>query len=102
ITGAAAIAQTPSQKAAVDAAKAQGVLGEQGDGFVGFVGAPSDAALQAAVTAINNGRAELYKDTAAKTGVTPEAAGQATARQLYARIPPGQFYKPLGGGWTKK
>ena len=51
---------------------------------------------------INTGRAAAYKDIAAKTGVTPEAAGMATAKQLYARLAPGQYWKPLDGGWTKK
>ncbi len=39
---------------------------------------------------------------AAKTGVTPDAAGQATAKQLYSRLAPGQYWKPLDGGWVKK
>ena len=28
--------------------------------------------------------------------------GEATARQLIARVPAGQMFKPLGGTWTKK
>jgi uncharacterized protein YdbL (DUF1318 family) len=100
IAGAAA-AQSPAQKAAVDAAKIAGTVGEQGDGFLGLV-TPGDADLTAAVAEINARRADLYRDTAAKTGVTVEAAGQATARQLYGRIASGQWYKPLGGDWTRK
>ncbi|HEX6860382.1 MAG TPA: DUF1318 domain-containing protein [Caulobacteraceae bacterium] len=102
VAATAVVAQTAPQKAAVDAAKAQGLVGEMGDGFLGFVVVSSDAALNAAVAAINTGRAAAYAETAAKTGVTAEAAGQATARQLYSRIPPGQWYKPLGGGWMRK
>ena len=98
----AALAQTPAQKAAVDTAKSAGVVGEMGDGYLGFVTTSADASLKTSVTAINTGRAAAYADTAAKTGVTAEAAGQATARQLYDRIPAGQWYKPLGGSWTRK
>lgn len=36
-----AMAQSPADKAAVDAAKARGVVGEQSDGFLGIVGAPT-------------------------------------------------------------
>jgi uncharacterized protein YdbL (DUF1318 family) len=54
------------------------------------------------VAEINTGRAAAYKDIAAKTGVTPDAAGQATAKQLYSRLAPGQYWKPLDGGWVKK
>lgn len=95
-------ADAAAAKAAVDAAKARGEVGEQGDGFIGLVVATAAPAVRAAVTEINNGRAEVYRDTAAKTGVTPEAAGQATARQLVARLPGGQYYKPLDGAWTRK
>lgn len=102
VAAGAALSQTPTQKATVEAAKSMGVVGEQGDGFLGFVSASNDPALTAAVAAINTGRAALYAETAAKTGVTADAAGQATARQLYARIPAGQWFKPLGGGWTRK
>jgi uncharacterized protein YdbL (DUF1318 family) len=95
------LAQSAAAKAAVDAGKASGTVGEQADGFLGVVSG-GDAATRAAVAEINAGRAAVYKDTAAKTGVTAEAAGQATAKQLYARLVPGQYWKPLDGGWTKK
>lgn len=96
-----AMAQSAAAKAAVDAAKVSGTVGEQADGYLGIV-AGGDAALRSAVAEINTGRAAAYKDIAAKTGATPEAAGQATAKQLYARLAPGQFWKPLDGGWVKK
>jgi uncharacterized protein YdbL (DUF1318 family) len=94
-------AQSQAAKATVDAAKAAGKVGEQGDGYLGIV-ADADTALRAAVAEINAGRKQVYSDTAAKTGVTVEAAGEATARQLIARVPAGQMFKPLGGSWTKK
>ena len=96
-----AFAQSAAAKATVDAGKASGTVGEQADGFLAVVSG-GDAGLRAAVAEINTGRAAVYKDIAAKTGVTPEAAGQATAKQLYARLAPGQYWKPLDGGWTKK
>jgi uncharacterized protein YdbL (DUF1318 family) len=95
------LAQSAAAKAAVDAGKSSGTVGEQADGYLGVVSG-GDAALRAAVAEINTGRAAAYKDIAAKSGVTPEAAGQATAKQLYARLAPGQYWKPLDGGWTKK
>jgi uncharacterized protein YdbL (DUF1318 family) len=101
LTAGAASAQS-SAKATVDAAKAQGVVGEQADGFLGLVTGSADPAVTAAVAQINAGRAGAYRDIAAKTGVTPAAAGEATAQQLIARLPPGAYYKPLGGGWTTK
>jgi len=105
----AALALTPAaayamdSKAAVDAAKAQGIVGEQADGFLGFVTSSSDPALKAAVDDINQGRAALYRQAAAKNGVSVEAAGaSAYSTVVQAKLKPGEFYKPANGGWTKK
>ena len=97
-----ALAQSAQAKALVDSAKASGAVGEQGDGMLGFVTATNDPALSAAVNEINAGRAQAYREAAARTGVTPEAAGQATAQQLLMRLPAGQYFKPLEGNWTRK
>ena len=96
------LAQSTASKAAVDAAKASGVVGEQGDGFLGLVSGSAPPAVKAAVADINAGRAKAYQDIAAKTGVAEAAAGEATARQLEVRVPAGDYFKPLGGSWTKK
>ena len=96
-----AFADLASDKAAVDAAKAAGKVGEQADGYLGIVSG-ADASISAAVDDINVGRRSVYSQTAAKSGVTPDAAGQATGAQLIAKTPPGQYIKPLGGSWTRK
>ena len=97
-----ASAQSDAAKMLVDAAKGRGAVGEQADGFLGFVMPAADPALAAAVAEINAGRAQVYRETAARTGVTPDAAGQATAQQLFARLPPGQYFKTLTGMWVRK
>jgi hypothetical protein len=89
-------------KATVEAAKAAGKVGEQADGYLGLVTGSAAPDIGAAVAEINAGRAAVYRETAAKTGVTVEAAGQATAAQLLARLPAGQYYRPLNGTWTRK
>ena len=98
-----AAAFSADSKTVVDAAKAQGVVGEQADGFLGFVKPAGDPAVEAAVRDINSGRAALYRETAQKNGVSVEAAGAATFNQVVqSRLKPGEFYKPAGGGWTRK
>ncbi|HXS06049.1 MAG TPA: DUF1318 domain-containing protein [Rhizomicrobium sp.] len=97
-----AFADLAGDKAAVDAAKVAGTVGEQADGYLGYVKGSADAATTAAVTAINAARADVYAQTAAKSGVSRDAAGQATGAQLIAKVPAGGYYKPLGGAWTKK
>src|SRR4051794_10367195 len=91
----AAIAQTAEAKAAVDAAKAAGIVGEQSDGFLGFVTAAADPALKSAVAEINAGRAAVYREAAARSGATPEAAGaSAFLNAVQPRLKPGQYYRP--------
>jgi uncharacterized protein YdbL (DUF1318 family) len=100
---AGAVHAQSAAKAAVDAAKAEGVVGEQADGFLGYVKpAEADAALKAAVSEINAGRAQLYREAAAKNNVTPEAAGSAAFNTVVKlKLKAGEFYKPAGGGWVK-
>jgi uncharacterized protein YdbL (DUF1318 family) len=96
-----AFADLAADKAAVDAAKAAGTVGEQADGYLGIVSS-ADGTVTAAVNEINAGRRQVYTQTATKSGVSPDAAGQATGAQLIAKVPPGQYFKPIGGAWTKK
>ena len=99
----AAAAQSANSKSVVDAAKAAGVVGEQADGFLGFVRESNDPALKAAVDEINAGRAQLYRAAAAKNGVSPEAAGAAAYTQVVqSLLKPGEYFRPAGGAWTRK
>jgi len=99
----AAQAQSASTKATVDSAKSAGVVGEQADGFLGFVTGAADPAIKAAVAETNAGRAEIYSQAAAKNGVTPAAAGAAAFESVVkAKLRPGDYYKPAGGGWVRK
>ena len=99
----AASADAASAKAVVDAAKAQGLVGEQADGFLAFVRPANDPALTAAVAEINAGRAQLYREAAARNGVTPAAAGAAAFTQVVqSKLRPGDYYRTPEGAWLKK
>ena len=98
-----AAAQTAQAKALVDAAKAQGIVGEKADGFLGFVRPSSDTTLEGAVAEINAGRAELYRQAAARNGVSPAAAGAAAFEEVVsARLRPGEYYQSADGAWRQK
>ena len=100
---AAVMAQTAEAKATVDRAKAAGIVGEQADGFLGLVTGAADPAIRQAMEEINAGRAQVYREAAARTGTTPAAAGASAYTQVVqARLKPGEFYKPVNGGWTRK
>ncbi len=98
-----AMAQTAAQKAAVDQAKAAGVVGEKNDGYLGFVRGGGDPDLQAAVNAINAGRARLYEQAAQRNNVTPQAAGASAFQQVVqSRLQPGEYYQNASGAWVRK
>jgi len=100
----AAQADSAAAKAAVDAAKAQGIVGEQSDGFLGFVNSgAASAEVRAAVSEINAGRRQLYSQAAAQNGVSPAAAGASAFRTVVqAKLKPGEYYQNAGGTWVKK
>ncbi len=92
-----------ADKAMVDAAKAQGIVGEQSNGMLGFVTPSSDAALKAAVDEINAGRHDVFAQAAAKNGVSVDAAGQsAFATSIFPNLPSGYYYQDASGAWVRK
>lgn len=97
-----AMAQTTEQKAMIDAAKAQGTVGEQADGYVG-VRTTASAELRAAIEATNSGRRRVYANSAAEAGTTTEiAAARMFETQLLARVSSGQWYKNAAGQWVQR
>ena len=98
-----ALAQSSSSKALVEAAKTAGTVGEQADGYLGFVIPQDDPGLTAAVAEINTARARLYAETARRHGVSPEVAGVAAAKALdETKLRPGDYYRDATGVWRRK
>ena len=103
VAAGAALAQTPQQKSMIDAAKAQGTVGEQADGLLGFRVPSSDASLTQAVQATNQARRAVYADAARDAGVTPEVAGARMFEgQLLPRVSSGQWYRNDRGQWVQR
>lgn len=98
-----ALAQTSAQKALIDAAKADGVVGEQADGFLGFHTPSSDPGLQVAVSTTNTARRAAYAQSASGAGTSADVAGVRMFETLIMpRIPSGQWYKTAAGAWVRK
>lgn len=99
----AAHADPATAKAAVDAAKAQGIVGEQNDGLLGFVKPTSDSAINGAVAEINAGRRQLYSQAAAKNGVSVAAAGASAFNTVVqTRLKAGEYFQNASGAWVQK
>ncbi len=102
VAAGAALAQTPAQKSLIDAAKAEGVVGEQADGYLGIrtTAAPE---LRSAITVTNNARRQVYAASAADVGTSTEvAAARMFESQLLPRISTGQWYRNASGQWVQR
>lgn len=97
LAGAPALAADPI----VEQALSGGTVGEQWDGYLGFVSSPS-ADLKAAVDAINIKRRAGYTQIAAARNVTVDQFAQTTACQTLRAVKPGQAYRLKDGGWRKR
>ena len=86
---------------AVIAARANGVVGERYDGYLGAVGALSPS-LRSKVSAINIKRRSLFSDLAARRGVTSGDVGIAAACALLARVAVGEVYLLSEGQWRRR
>jgi uncharacterized protein YdbL (DUF1318 family) len=103
VAAGAAFAQTAGQKSMIDAAKAQGTVGEQADGYLGFRVPSSDAALTEAVQVTNAARREAYARSAQAAGTSADIAGARMFEgQLLPRISTGQWYRNAQGQWVQR
>lgn len=91
-----------AQSGAVSAALANGSVGEQADGYLGFRSAPS-AALRAEVEAINIKRRAAYTELAGQRGVTvKDVAAAVGCTTLKTRVGPGEAYLLRDGVWRTR
>lgn len=103
VAAGAAFAQTASQKSMIDAAKTQGVVGEQADGYLGFRTPSSDSELTAAVQTTNAARRQAYARSGADAGTSADVAGARMFEgQLLPRISSGQWYRNAQGQWVQR
>lgn len=103
VVAAAAIA-VPSAMAqrdpAYEAARVAGQIGEQPDGYLGIVEAPTPA-LRQMVTDINIKRKAAYT-SGAPQGSTVEQFAFVTGCNLIAKAKPGEKYKAPDGRWLTR
>lgn len=93
-----------AQDAAVEQAKAQGVVGEMYTGYLGFPDASKATPdLKRRVDQINAKRLAVYNDTATKTNQSVQVIAALTAEKQIARAVSGEAVKPgASEPWTRK
>lgn len=88
--------------AIVEQAKDQCVVGEQADGYLGFVpGKNADEALRREVRDINQQRKAYYADLARRNGVPIEVTATLTAEKLIGQARSGQCVRDQNGEWIE-
>jgi len=103
----AAIAMQPgaalAQGAQIETAKANGVVGERIDGYLGCVNeGATDASLRRRIQEINVKRRAAYEEIARETGATVAQVARVTGEKQITRASPGEFYMNAQGEWVRK
>ncbi|MEL6508138.1 MAG: YdbL family protein [Pseudomonadota bacterium] len=96
---------TPAQALprAVAQAKANCIVGEKADGYLGFVpGKTAGTDLRRQVRGINQQRKSAYASLARKNGVSVEVTASLTAEKLIRAARPGECVRGTDGRWVKK
>jgi len=83
-------------------AKAQGLIGERANGYLGIVVSNPPADLKRLVSDINNKRKAAYKKSAASAGVEQGVFELRMGQRLQQRTPRGQYIQLQNGNWKKK
>ena len=86
---------------AYQAARAAGEIGEQPDGYLGFVGTPS-ASLRALVNGINIQRKATYTEKAQAANVTVADQAFTFGCNLIQQTQAGEKYKTPSGEWKTR
>jgi len=80
--------------------KAAGIIGENNQGFLAFVG--TNKSEQALVDAENQDRQLVYGAIAKQQGTTATVVGQRRALQIADNAKPGEWLQDAGGKWVQK
>lgn len=92
----------PALAISLDEAKAQGLVGERVDGFVGIVVADPPADVRQLVEQVNRQRREKYDEVAQQRGVPLDAVAKITGEKQLERTPAGQYFAGADGRWRQK
>lgn len=103
LAGVVMMAHALALPAIVERAKDTCVVGEQADGYLGFVpGKDASTELEREVRRINQQRKSVYADLARKNNVSVEVTAALTAEKLISNAQPGECVRGTDGEWVKK
>lgn len=92
----------PAWAISKDDAKAQGLIGERNNGYLGIITSSPNADLKNLVTGINNKRRAAYGKGAKKAGVERSVFELRMGQRLQDRAPSGHYIQLPNGKWQRK
>jgi hypothetical protein len=81
-------------------ARAQGLVGEKLDGYVGVVKPSADA--QAVASDVNSRRRAEYENISKQNSQPVSVVGKVAAETIINNLPSGSYYQGTDGSWKKK
>jgi uncharacterized protein len=84
----------------LDEAKANGLVGEKSNGYLGTVN-PANPEAQALIEDVNQKRRQAYEDIAKRNGTNVQAVQTLAGEKAIQNTKPGNFVEGPGG-WMKK
>jgi uncharacterized protein len=100
----ATTASAVDQNGPIDTAMAAGTIGEQADGYLGFVltPKPAQADLQRRVNEVNIRRRGVYIQVARESGETLDRVALLQALRQITKTPTGEYFQDLADTWCVK
>jgi uncharacterized protein len=100
----ATAASAVDQNGPIDQAMTAGTIGEQADGYLGFVRTPSaaQADLQRRVNEVNIRRRGVYIQVARDSGETLDRVALLQALRQITKTPAGEYFQDISDTWCVK
>lgn len=83
-------------------AKAQGLIGEQRDGYVGFVASNVPAEVTELVRQVNEERRQRYQQIAQQNNISVDQVQALAYEQAVGATQTGHFLQNASGAWVRK
>jgi hypothetical protein len=96
------LATVPALALGLPDAKAQGLVGERIDGYLGIVVNNPAPELTNLVKIINQKRKQAYTKSAGNAGVSLNAMEQRIGQRLIDKTPGNFYFQDVNGHWKKK
>ena len=92
----------PALAVTLQEAKAQGLVGEQRDGYVGLVSGNADAEVRELLSEVNAERRRRYQQIARDNGISVEQVAALAWERAVEATRPGHYYQDSSGRWMRK